>query len=1247
MNRFQKKILTIAAGLLNIGLALSAAAVATYAWFAMEAVNINVTDKAATIAAQDPGDQMQYEIYKYDDNLKAGKLFTNPSDFTLPDYDKYITEKNIYANAIVRAEITLTEPLLTSNYEFSIDITRLASDFLNDGKIGRYTSNVVQFKATLTKFQEVGQSTYTTNTASHNNIDETSPATKYATASEYFRNRSTPTTFVPIRYYDDGAALVTRDDEASKRTISLIPPLDAGYEINKVVMYLECSYHDTLVDKYVETNASEGSVKYALNGDISKIDFSKRAKVAGESHATGKYIRVESDQGLQNGQTLIAYNAGNNTGKIFKASLVTSANSTLPHSTGHSANNNVVDVNVNSTPSPVSIESTDEIDENSLEFNKSQSSFKSKAGYYIGNHESASNKYGIESSQTYSSGFENHISFASSKKATIYNAGNAYRFRYNNSTSSGTTQNRFNYYASTYNTVELFRYTENVAEMPTLVSIAITHNPNKTTFYVGQKFSVTGLIVTATYSDGSTANVTGGCTYSLISTTTKTISTSYEFKDADVTASAQIRVNYTEGGVTIATANRPRYNISILAEELDHLTKATGLTNVYYYIGDTFSAAGLKVNAVYNSGRVEENVQVSLTSPDMSTAGTKTITASYGGKDLEVGPIYVRAKALSIDTTSQTIDQGDDFNITVTYNQDVTITQSSNDGGSVTLDKVSITYSGDKSTTTSTVNVTGANAGTVTVTFSSPGVASVTCIVTVEEKLNVTDEINRDKTISHLGSSSTSSWVSDFNITGESGAVYHIHSMGLSGDSTGALRWNSNGYLYATGAANNNWPVVSITATTNKTITVYGSNTAFSSNSGGTLIGSITSSGNTLVPTTAYKFLRIVGTDSSTSVTSISILYGSVNPTGVTLNKNSTTIVAGNTETLTATVSPETATDKTVTWSSSNTSVATVSSSGVVTAVAAGSATITVTTNTGSFTATCSVTVTAAPVKYSVTYTPNGGSGSNYVVNNITAGSSHTLVSFATTGFTAPSGKQFKTWSVDGVEKAPGTSITVNANTTVNAIWEDKPSGYTVSFNSNGGSGSMTAVTGVSGSYTLPTCSFTKPSGTTSFAGWSVGSATSSTVYAAGSSITISSNTTLYARWNKTVTYTFTNKSWADSTSSWTSGKDGNGFTANQGVQITTGATGANATTKTSYSLISEIVVRYCTNSKAGVGSIVVQVGSNASKSFSVTKPSSGGTTLKNATFTYSTKQSGAVKVTGNCTTNSVYIWSVKITYIV
>lgn len=89
--------------------------------------------------------------------------------------------------------------------------------------------------------------------------------------------------------------------------------------------------------------------------------------------------------------------------------------------------------------------------------------------------------------------------------------------------------------------------------------------------------------------------------------------------------------------------------------------------------------------------------------------------------------------------------------------------------------------------------------------------------------------------------------------------------------------------------------------------------------------------------------------------------------TSVTLNQSTATVEAGKTVTLTATVAPENATNKTVTWASSNTGIATVDG-GVVTGVAAGEATITATADGKSATAT--IIVTAAS-------TESGDSGSS------------------------------------------------------------------------------------------------------------------------------------------------------------------------------------------------------------------------------------------------------------------------------
>lgn len=82
-----------------------------------------------------------------------------------------------------------------------------------------------------------------------------------------------------------------------------------------------------------------------------------------------------------------------------------------------------------------------------------------------------------------------------------------------------------------------------------------------------------------------------------------------------------------------------------------------------------------------------------------------------------------------------------------------------------------------------------------------------------------------------------------------------------------------------------------------------------------------------------------------------------VSVTGISLSSSSLSLQEGNTETLTATVTPENATNTSVTWSTSDEQVATVAE-GVVTAVAEGTAIITAKTNDGGFEATCTVTVT-------------------------------------------------------------------------------------------------------------------------------------------------------------------------------------------------------------------------------------------------------------------------------------------------
>ena len=86
---------------------------------------------------------------------------------------------------------------------------------------------------------------------------------------------------------------------------------------------------------------------------------------------------------------------------------------------------------------------------------------------------------------------------------------------------------------------------------------------------------------------------------------------------------------------------------------------------------------------------------------------------------------------------------------------------------------------------------------------------------------------------------------------------------------------------------------------------------------------------------------------------------GTVHVTGVTLTPSTASIEVNEEVQLTATVAPASATDKTVSYGSSDTGVATVTAGGKVKGISAGSAVITVTTTDGSFKDVCAVTVTS------------------------------------------------------------------------------------------------------------------------------------------------------------------------------------------------------------------------------------------------------------------------------------------------
>lgn len=146
-------------------------------------------------------------------------------------------------------------------------------------------------------------------------------------------------------------------------------------------------------------------------------------------------------------------------------------------------------------------------------------------------------------------------------------------------------------------------------------------------------------------------------------------------------------------------------------------------------------------------------------------------------------------------------------------------------------------------------------------------------------------------------------------------------------------------------------------------------------------------------------------------------------------------------------------------------------------------------------------------IKVTVSYNANGGSG-DMAGKTLKKGSKYTLLEST---FAAPDDTQeFKTWQVDGQEVKPGTQITVTKDTEVKAVW--KKIQVKVTYNANGGSGTMTGKTVDKGSeYTVLPNGFTAPDDTQEFDTWEV----NGEKVAPGTKIKADKDTVIKATWKE------------------------------------------------------------------------------------------------------------------------------------
>ena len=174
----------------------------------------------------------------------------------------------------------------------------------------------------------------------------------------------------------------------------------------------------------------------------------------------------------------------------------------------------------------------------------------------------------------------------------------------------------------------------------TLASIAVKAPPTKTEYYVNQAFDKTGMQITATFSDGSTRDVTNECDIS------PTQFTSY--------GQQQITITYEDQTTTT--------NVTVFG--LQSITVTNDPTTTEYTTGETFDTAGIELTATYTDGSNTKDVtgiKTDITAssepfqtPNDSTEVIITYTNDYG---------ETASTTVSVKVTPVGIESEDDYEI--------------------------------------------------------------------------------------------------------------------------------------------------------------------------------------------------------------------------------------------------------------------------------------------------------------------------------------------------------------------------------------------------------------------------------------------------------------------------------------------------------------------------------------------------------------------------------------------------------
>lgn len=151
----------------------------------------------------------------------------------------------------------------------------------------------------------------------------------------------------------------------------------------------------------------------------------------------------------------------------------------------------------------------------------------------------------------------------------------------------------------------------------TVTSIAVTTQPDKTTYSIGETFSAEGGVLTVTYSDDKTQTL--------------------ELTDESVELSSPVMTTPGTKEITVTYQGASTtFTITVSEQPVESIEIVSSPAKTEYITGQTFSADGGVIRVTYTDGATRDisltAEGVTLSEPDMSAEGDQTVTVTYGGK---------------------------------------------------------------------------------------------------------------------------------------------------------------------------------------------------------------------------------------------------------------------------------------------------------------------------------------------------------------------------------------------------------------------------------------------------------------------------------------------------------------------------------------------------------------------------------------------------------------------------------------